>query len=136
MGEFVMSPILCDIVPDDSFMFTATVVISGIVIVVGVLVLLIIVFDLFGKFVSGAEARAKAKKIDDKKDEKIPMPKIPVPKAPVVEDGIPDEVVAVIAGAVAAYEGPGAVIRSVKKKDVGSRNPWAQAAQINNTKSF
>lgn len=133
-----MSPILLDLHPDGSAVFTATVVISGIVIVVGVLLLLIFIFQLFGKIVSGAEAKAKKKNNSaENKNEKIPMPKIPAPKpAPVVEEGISGEVVAAIAAAVAMSEGPQAVVRSIKRKDVSSRNPWAQAAQINNTKPF
>ncbi len=136
MGEYVMSPLLLQANPD-----TATVVISGIFIVVAVLLLLIFVFQIFGKFVSGAEARAKAKadektKSAQKKKKAIPMPVIPTPEVPAVEDGIPEEVVAAIAGAIAAVEGPGAVVRSVRRKNVASRNPWAQAAQINNTRPF
>ncbi len=132
-----MSPILLDLVPDTSAIFTATLVISGIVIVVGVLLLLILVIKIFGSVVSGLETRAKKRKGDQKEKEEIPMPKIPAPKpAPVVEDGISGEVVAAIAAAVAASEGPSAVVRSIKRKNVSSRNPWAQAAQINNTKSF
>ena len=51
MGEFVVSPISMSLTADTSAMFTATLVISGITIVVGVLLLLIFVFNLFGKIV-------------------------------------------------------------------------------------
>ena len=64
----------------------------------------------------------------------------PVIKAapqPVVEQGISGEVVAAITAAITASEGSNQfVIRSVKRKDVGSRNPWARAAVNDNTRAF
>jgi len=47
--------------------------------------------------------------------------------------------VAVIAAAVAASEGPGAVVQSVRRvrpNPVGVRNPWAAAAVAENTRPF
>ena len=44
---------------DRSATFTSTVVIAGIVIVLGILVLLIFVFKAFGAIVHGAETRGK-----------------------------------------------------------------------------
>lgn len=163
MGEFVVSPILL-LTADRSTTFTATVVIAGIVIVVGMLLLLILIFNLFGKFVpvlervsnavnakmaawwAGVKAKRAAKKAakkgentDQTEPEPIlstpPMPAKPVP-APIVEQGISDEVVAAIAAAVAATEGSGAVVRSIKKKNVGGRNPWSAAATADNTRPF
>lgn len=124
----------------------ATVVVAGIAIVLGVLIVLIGVFSGFGKLVSNMEAAAKkknAKKNDgDAVTVKSEMPKAAPIQAqaqpkPVIEDGISGEVVAAITAAVVASEGTGnVVIRSVKRKDVGSRNPWARAAVIENTRSF
>ena len=144
----------------------ATVVIAGICIVLGVLIVLIFVFNGFGKLVSSMEASAKkraAKKAAKKaakeaakeaskeagKEVKItqviapnimaapPVAKAPVAPAPVVEEGISGEVVAAITAAIAAQEGNNQfVIRSVQKKDVGSRNPWARAAVTDNTRAF
>lgn len=151
-----MSPILL-MTPDTHATFTSTVVIAGITIVIGVLLLLIFVFDLFGKIVPKIEKRtvareqakaekkaAKKNKANASKAEKaVSAPKntaMPVmPKsapAPIVEPGISGEVVAAIAAAIAMTEGAGAVVRSIKKKNVGSRNPWAQAAKIENTRPF
>lgn len=136
----------------------ATVIIAGIGIVLGVLVVLIFVFSGFGKLVSSMEAASKkraakkAAKKSAKQAEKAaenaqpapvavkaapPVAKAPVAPAPVVEAGISGEVVAAITAAVAAQEGNNQfVIRSVKKKDVGSRNPWARAAVAENTRGF
>ena len=165
MGEFVVSPILM-ILADDSIEFTATVVISGISIVVGVLFLLIGIFQAFGKIAPKIEAASR--KVDEKfaalkqqlKEKRaakkaakaaesgdsidlaadnqitdVPIPRVPAP-APVVQPGISGEVVAAISAAIAATEGSGAVIRSIKKKNVGGRNPWAQAAVNDNTRPF
>lgn len=138
MGGFVVSPISL-VVPSTSVAFTATVVIAGISIVVAVLVLLIFVFYLFGKIVSTAEAKAKNKKstqnnepVQEIKPNAIPAP-MPIPD---VEDGISGEVVAAIAAAVAVSEGSGAVVRSIKKKNVSGRNPWSSAATYENTRPF
>lgn len=55
---------------------------------------------------------------------------------PVVEQGISGEVVAAITAAIVASEGKGVVVHSIKRKNVGGRNPWAQAANIDNTRPF
>lgn len=161
MGEFVVSPILM-LTADTSAVFTSTVVIAGISIVVGVLLLLILIFNVFGKLVPiierksrAAEERAAARKAARKarraakkaakKGETVensspatevsaPIP-MPAP-APIVEQGISGEVVAAIAAAVAATEGSGAVVRSIKKKKVSGRNPWSAAATADNTRPF
>ena len=139
----MVSPILM-LTADTSITFTATVVIAGITIVLGVLLLLILVFYLFGFIVQKLEAisKARAQKKASKAQADAPTPvQAPAPikpsaPAPKVEQGISGEVVAAIAAAVVASEGPQAVIRSIKKKNVGGRNPWAQAANIDNTKPF
>jgi Na+-transporting methylmalonyl-CoA/oxaloacetate decarboxylase gamma subunit len=148
---------------DRSATFTATVVIAGISIVVGVLLLLILVFKLFGMLMPKIEARvtAREEKRAIKKAEKqarklakqaekngepvveqpktdvakAPVQAIPTP-APVVEAGISNEVVAAIAGAIVATEGQGVVVRSIKRKNVAGRNPWAHAANVDNTRPF
>ena len=129
------------IVADRSATFTSTVVIAGIVIVLGILVLLIFVFKAFGAIVHGAETRGKKKKLKAMESQVTvaSAPSAPAAPAPVVESGIPGEVVAVIAAAVAASEGPGAVVQSVRRvcpNPVGVRNPWAAAAVAENTRPF
>ncbi|MDE6723084.1 MAG: OadG family protein [Eubacterium sp.] len=139
----------------------ATVVIAGVGIVLAVLIVLIGVFSGFGKLVSKMEAfskkmaekkaarkAVKAAKKAAKNGETVSavVEEAPVVKAapvvkpapqPVVEQGISGEVVAAITAAITASEGSNQfVIRSVKRKDVGSRNPWARAAVNDNTRSF
>lgn len=136
------------VVADTSATFTATVVIAGVGIVVAMLLLLILVFYAFGKLVSSAESSAKKHKMEKMEKEMENEPSAPpvvkaakpaAPKAPVVQNGISDEIVAVISAAVAASEGGSAVIRSIraaKQNTVGSRNPWAAAAVFENTRPF
>lgn len=160
MGEFVVSPILL-IVPSTGATFTATVVIAGISVVLAVLILMIVIFKVFGLIVSKSEQRAKNKiaKNQAKNTEETDMlsfkkkkatsnsaPAVPAPTpAPVVESGISGEIVAAIAAAVAVTEGQGAVIQSISQAparralrtvSVGARNPWAQAAVADNTRPF
>lgn len=161
MGEFVVSPILM-LTADTSAVFTATVVIAGISIVVGVLLLLILVFNIFGKIVpiierkskaaaerkaarkAARKARRAAKKAAKKgeaveesnSEAEISAPILTPAPAPIVEQGVSGEVVAAIAAAVAATDGSGAVVRSIKKKKVSGRNPWSAAATADNTRPF
>lgn len=147
----MVSPILLALSSEEK-LFTATVVIAGISIVLGVLILLILIFYLFGfivaKSVEQSQKRA-AKKAEDKTKKNDSQPssntapsvsyaskQVYTPPAPVVEQGISGEVVAAITAAIVATEGQGVVVRSIKKKNVGGRNPWAAAATYDNTRPF
>lgn len=141
-----MEPILL-ITADRSVTFTATVVIAGITIVLAVLLLLILVFYLFGAIVSraGASSQKKAQK-KAQKDQPAPIPPVQSKPEPVQTEtaqtqpaagqGISGEVVAAISAAVVAYDGPNAVVKSIKNKNAGTRNPWAAAAVADNTRPF
>jgi Na+-transporting methylmalonyl-CoA/oxaloacetate decarboxylase gamma subunit len=127
-----------------------TVVVAGIGIVLCTLLVLILVFYAFGAIVSKMEATTKkraAKKIEQKTAaQPIPAPAVSAtavtPTQPVVEQGISGEVVAAISAAVYEIEGSGAKIasitpvRSTKKNPITGRNPWANAAVIDNTRPF
>ncbi len=123
----------------------ATVVIAGVVIVLGVLFVLIGLFYAFGAIVSKSEQAAK--KRHEKGSEKVEKSETPVVSPapsnvataaePVVEQGISGEVVAAITAAIVqSEEGKPFTIRSIKKKSVSGRNPWANAAVYDNTKPF
>lgn len=108
-------------------------VLIGVVVVFAVLLILTFVFWLFGKVAgAGANAATEAK----------PAPKaVPAPAAPapVVEDGIPEEVVAVIAAAVAAMSDGNtrfAVRRISASRPSGMRPVWAAAGLAENTRPF
>lgn len=138
------------IVADRSATFTATVIVAGLGIVLATLMVLILVFYAFGSVVSKSQAKTKkneAKKVQNAMEADLsnasaatPAPvqaSAPAP-APVVEEGISGEVIAAISAAVYSMEGSSAVIRSVTRKTspITTRNPWAQAAVMDNTRPF
>jgi len=117
------------------------VVLIGLVVVIGTLFILTGIFYLFGFIMGGADRKAKKakKKEEETKAKTAPAPApVAVPSAPAVQDGIPGEVVAAIAAAVAmmAPEGKRYAIKSVSRKDAGGRSAWAAAGVADNTRPF
>ena len=106
-------------------------VLIGLVVVFGALLVLTFVFWLFGKVAS----------VGSNKPAPVAAPKatpIAAP-APVVEDGIPEEVVAAIAAAVAAMSDGStryAVRRISATRTQGNRPVWAMAGVSQNTQPF
>lgn len=131
-------------VPDTDAAFTATVVIAGLGIVLVTLAVLIVVFKVFGNIVSKSQNKAKQKTVEQQQAmmkqsaQSVSVSNAAPVKAPVAQ-GISTEVVAAISAAVYAVEGENAIIRSItpkKQSPIGVRNPWAQAAVIDNTRPF
>ncbi len=132
------------VIPDRSVGFTVTVIVAGLGIVLGTLAVLIVVFYVFGSIMSKTQNASNKKKA--KKNAAIPPQKtVPAPKqmpfSPVAEQGISGEVVAAISAAVYAMEGnSNSVITSItpmrKRNPITGRNPWANAAVIENTRPF
>ncbi len=110
-------------------------VIIGFVVVFSVLLLLTLIFWLFGK-VAGRNANAAPRRAV------AVTPSVPSVSAPVVANNnndVPDEVVAVIAAAVAAMSTDGkqyAVRRIRPAATRGSRSVWASAGVAENTRPF
>lgn len=132
--------------PSRDLSFTLTVVIAGLGIVLSTLAVLIVVFYAFGAIVSKTQKKANSKKSDDiqisVKKAATPVAKNTVKKD---EQGLNGEVVAAISAAVYVMEGENAQITSItpvapvvkrKQNPIGIRNPWAQAAVVDNTRSF
>ena len=125
----------------------ASVVITGVVVVFIGLILLIICVSLYGRIFESinkrraakAKAEAEAKLKEAAKGEPKPMaPVIRTEAPPEVEDGIEEEIVAVIAAAIAAMgaaEGKTLALRSIKKAK-GTRSAWAAAGIADNTRPF
>jgi Na+-transporting methylmalonyl-CoA/oxaloacetate decarboxylase gamma subunit len=120
--QFTLAQLLSSNIPPDQTDLggetIASVVITGISVVFIGLIILILLVTLYGKIFEGinksAEAKAKAKaeaeakaKAAEVKAEVKAAPAAPAP-APVVEDGVEEEVVAAIMGALSAmYAGSG-----------------------------
>lgn len=123
----------------------AKVILTGFVVVFGMLFLLILIIKLYSAIVAGAQRasdrRAKRKeRVMERvsEDSGVHIVKRPAyVTAPTIEEGIPEEVIAVIAAAVAACEGTGGKtrIKSIKKAN-GGRSAWANAGVLDNTRPF
>lgn len=122
---------------------SAKVILTGFVVVFTVLLLLIAIIKIYSSIVNKAQNAGSVKK--QKKTKAVAAPSTPAavsappsaPAAPSVEDGVPEEVVAVIAAAVAAACGPQRRVRikSIKKSGAG-RSAWANAGILENTRPF
>ena len=102
------------------------VVATGLILVFGVLVLLYLLITLEGIIFTSVDRRKKGAPV-----------KAAAPKAPVVEAGIPGEVVAAIAAAIACMDGgEHYTLRSVKRTRVSGRSAWGQAGVVAYTEPF
>ena len=118
------------------------ILITGFVVVFAVLILLILLITLYGNIVTKAEKAMSDKKAEKEvtvKTEKAVLAPVqaatPV-SAPVPANGIPDEVIAVIAAAVDAMYGEGTVkVKSIKRVPQ-SRPVWSTAGIMENTRPF
>ena len=126
-------PLLAETV-GERFAGAGMTVLIGLVVVFSVLILLTFIFFLFGKVV-GRGKTPKKPSAPVKKAEPAVVPRA-VP-APVVEDGISEEVVAVIAAAVSVMAGPAAsyTLRRVQRSRA-DRPVWAAAGLAENTRPF
>lgn len=110
-----------------------TVVVVGFGLVLAILVLLVLILSLEGTIFKAIDNKKvqKAKKVVESAQVVAPA----APAAPVIEAGIPEEVVAAIAAAVAALDGGKYTLRSLTRKKDG-RSPWNVAATVSYTQPF
>lgn len=119
------------------------ILITGFVVVFAVLVLLILLISVYGTIVSKAEKAIADKKAAKEEAEKSAKEAVKVADvspvqapAPVAENGLTDEVIAVIAAAVDAMYGQGTVkVKSIKRVPQ-SRPVWSTAGIMDNTRPF
>lgn len=114
--------------------FIVSVVITGLVVVFSALIILVIFISIFGKSFKALS------KTDKPKEAKPQAPTIQQATEikPVTENGIDDEIIAVIAAAISAISsetGKKLAIRSIKRTD-RSVNAWARAGVLENTRPF
>ena len=121
---------------------SAKVVLTGFVVVFAVLILLIAIIKIYSTIVTKAQNAGKNKKkkeivkTETAKAATDVKQAAPAP-APSVQDGVSEEVVAVISAAVATMYGSPekARIKSIKKSS-GGRSAWANAGLLDNTRPF
>lgn len=121
---------------------SAKVILTGFVVVFSVLLLLILIIKLYSTIVqkaqqSGTKKKEKVKVKEDKPSVTAPAAPVTSAPAPSVQDGISEEIVAVISAAVATTYGSSgkARIKSIKKSN-GGRSAWANAGILDNTRPF
>lgn len=117
---------------------SAKVILTGFVVVFAVLFLLIGIIKVYGTIITKVTSSAEKKKQKVVESEKTTPVVAPVANpAPVVEDGVSEEIVAVISAAVATMYGSSgkARIKSIKKTN-GGRSAWANAGVLENTRPF
>ena len=126
----------------DKGISSAKVILTGFLVVFAVLLLLIGIIKFYSFAIGRAQQRADNRKrrkieiVDAPEKPSAPAPRIFAPPADEDDDEIPEEVVAVIAAAVAVmYGSPGkARIKHIKK--AGGRSAWANAGVLDNTRPF
>lgn len=116
------------------FELAGTVILSGLVIVFLVLILLTAIVSVFGKIMT---KNSGAKKNNDIA-QPAPAVAAAAPAAPVMEDGISDEIIAVISASIAAVLGDGFVVKNVKRAAAAKagRNAWSMAGMQQNMLPF
>ncbi len=105
-------------------------VLIGLCVVFAALILLTVIFWIFGVVARG--------KKQEPTPQTVPAPTQAPKGAPVVEDGISEEVVAVIAAAVAAMSDGNTqyTVRRIRSARTNARPVWAAAGIAENTQPF
>ena len=115
--------------------FDLVVTITGMVLVFFILILLMLVISVEGKFFDSRDAKKKAAAVQKASEQKGPTVKA-ADAAPSVESGIPAHIVAVIAAAVAVLSGGRYKLRAVRRADEGARGSWGKAGVLDVTAPF
>jgi len=115
------------------------VTLTGMALVFGILVLLMLIITLEGKFFDNLNAKKQAKKDEQVKAAAAKpaapaAPAVSAAPAPVVEQGIPAEIVAVIAAAIAAMGNGKYVLKAVSR--AGKGKAWGRAGVNDVTSPF
>lgn len=124
------------------FTLSASMLLTGFVIVFAVLFFLIFIIWFYGKIVtaginSAEKRREKKKAAETKKQQEVKVPTVePVATAKPVSNGVTDEVVAVISAAVYSMYGSTDKVKIKSIKKASGRSAWANAGVLNNTRPF
>lgn len=126
-----------------TFELGLNVTVTGIVLVFSMLVLLVLVLILFGKISVALQKAGEKKKAKEREAVLNALSSEEVQDTPVAavvasDDGLSEELVAVISAAVASLYASSPkkpVIKAIKKSDV-KRSAWANAGIADNTRAF
>ncbi len=124
------------------FTISASMLLTGFTIVFAVLVFLILIIWLYGKIITSAQNKPLKKKkietkvIDDSKPVTKTVFKASDEAALKAENGLSDEIVAVISAAVYSMYGSKDKVRIKSIKRSKSRSAWSNAGILNNTRPF
>ena len=139
-GISALQPIAAELSLAEKGISAAKVILTGFVVVFSVLLLLIGVIKLYSLIVGKAQTIGSKRKVKTA-EPAVKLPAVqrePEPEEEQLpaEEGIPEEVVAVIAAAVAVMYGSKgkAKIKSIKR--AGGRSAWANAGVLDNTRPF
>ncbi len=119
------------------------VILTGLSLVFGILIILYLILLAQGKVFSSIDARKKAPKAEEKPQKAAPAPAPVAAPLPVVQEGIPPEVVAAIAAAVAQVEEGKYTLQSIQaapaahsQTPADRRGRWGFAGVISSTEPF
>ena len=115
------------------------VLLTGLLVVFAMLIFLTFIIKIYGTAIHSATNKKSKKQETKTAIEPAPAPKAVVAPiaAPAVEEGIPQEVVAVIAAAVDAMYSPGThAVKAVKRSAKPARSVWGAAGLMENTRPF
>lgn len=126
----------------------ASVVVTSITLVFGVLVALCLIITLEGKFFAARDKKvkeageaAKAALAAKPAAPAAPAPAAPAAvaqPAPAADGAIPGEIVAAITAAIVSLEGEGVTVRSIRRAPAAGsrRGAWGDAGVLQNTRPF
>lgn len=142
-GIAALSQTVADLSIGERAVSAAKVILTGFIVVFSMLFLLIVIIKVYSAVIAGVQnasdrrMRKKEKVMEPITNGSIASSKLVYVTPPTVDEGIPEEVVAVIAAAVAASASPGVTthIKSIKKSN-GGRSAWANAGVLDNTRPF
>ncbi len=128
-------------------LLSVNIVITGLVVVFVVLLVMIFLIKVFGSTIHGLTKKNTAKKAKKARPVNAAPPPLPMPakkaeaSEPVLPPAVsadsglvPEEVIAVIAAAVATLTGGKGKIRAIKQRN--TRSVWSSAGLLENTRPF
>ena len=135
----VLQPIAAELSLSEKGIASAKVILTGFVVVFSVLLLLIGIIKLYSLIVGKAQSVGSKRSVKPS-EESVKLPSVVRETVDEEEqtsgEGIPEEVVAVIAAAVASLYGSQGKARIKSIRRAGGRSAWANAGVLDNTRPF